>query len=159
MSAEAKPNKSAKTDWKEATILLVEDSPDDAFMVKRALRQAGVSQPLIHLRDGEEAVEYLSGKPPYEDRNKFPIPALVLLDLKMPRLTGLDVLSWLQTRLELAHIPVVVLTGSVRTEDRQEAEKRGAVGYQVKPVAFEDLVVIVRQVDARWLGGAAGRGG
>jgi CheY-like chemotaxis protein len=120
-------------------------------MVQRALRQAGVAQRVIHLRDGEEAVNYLSGMPPYEDRDKYPIPSLVLLDIKMPRLSGLEVLSWLQTRPDLANIPVVVLTGSVRTEDRNEAQMRGAVGYHVKPVAFEDLVEMVRAMDARWL--------
>jgi CheY-like chemotaxis protein len=149
MSVEAKSNKSA---LKGTVVLLVEDSPDDAFMVQRALKQAGVAQQVIHLRDGEEAVNYLSGRPPYDDRDKFPVPALVLLDLKMPRLTGLDVLTWLQGRPDLARVPVVVLTGSVRTEDRNEAQKRGAVGYQVKPVVFEDLVEMVRQVNARWLG-------
>ena len=144
---------SAKSTRKSPTVLLVEDSPDDAFMVQRALNQAGVAQQVIHLKDGEEAVDYLSGNPPYDNRERFPIPALILLDLKMPRLSGLDVLTWLQTRPDLAHVPVVVLTGSVRSEDRREAEKRGAVGYQVKPVAFEDLLEIVRHVDARWLGG------
>jgi CheY-like chemotaxis protein len=153
MSAESKSKVSAS---ERATILLVEDNPDDAFMVTRALKQAGVAQPLFHVRDGEEAVNYLSGKPPYEDRAKYPIPGLVLLDLKMPRLTGLDVLTWLQTQPALSRVPVVVLTGSVRSEDRDEAQKRGAVGYQVKPVAFNDLVEIVRQVDARWLGGGRG---
>jgi CheY-like chemotaxis protein len=134
-----------------APVLLVEDSSDDAFVVQRALSQAGVTQQVIHLKDGEEAVNYLSGKPPYEDREKFPTPSLVLLDLKMPRLTGLEVLTWLQSRPDLSHVPVVVLTGSVRSEDRREAEERGAVGYQVKPVAFEDLVEMVRRMNARWL--------
>jgi CheY-like chemotaxis protein len=135
----------------QAPILLVEDNPDDAFMATRALIQAGVSQPVIHLQNGEEAVNYLSGNPPYEDRAKYPLPSLMLLDLKMPRLSGFDVLSWLQTRVDVRDIPVVVLTGSVRTEDRDEAEKRGAVGYRIKPVAFSELVEIARQVEARWL--------
>jgi CheY-like chemotaxis protein len=146
--------KSGVSGTERGTILLVEDNPDDAFMVTRALQQAGASQPVFHVQNGEEAVDYLSGKPPYDDRAKYPLPALVLLDLKMPRLSGFEVLTWLQTRAELSDIPVVVLTGSVRSEDRKEAEKRGAVGYQVKPVAFSDLVEIVRQVDARWLGGS-----
>jgi len=156
MSVDAKSSKSV---GKATVVLLVEDSPDDAFMVQRALKRAGFAQQVIHLNNGEEAVNYLSGTPPYEDRDKFPVPALVLLDLKMPRLSGLEVLTWLQSRPELAQIPVVVLTGSVRSEDRHEAEKRGAVGYQVKPVAFQDLVEIARQVDARWLGDEADRGG
>src|SRR6059058_439958 len=95
MSAESKSSVSAS---ERATILLVEDSPDDAFMVTRALQQAGVSGPVIHVQNGEEAVNYLIGKPPYEDRVKYPIPALVLLDLKMPRLSGFDVLTWLQNK-------------------------------------------------------------
>ena len=154
MSVEAESDKSLKG----TVLLLVEDSADDAFMMQRALRQAGIAQRVIHLKDGEEAVNYLSGTPPYEDRDKFPVPMLVLLDLKMPRLSGLEVLTWLQGRPELTQVPVVVLTGSVRTEDRNEAEKRGAVGYQVKPVVFDDLVEMVREMNARWLGDG-GRGG
>jgi CheY-like chemotaxis protein len=80
------------------------------------------------------------------------LPTLVLLDIKMPKMSGFDVLTWLQSQPSLAKIPVVILTASVRMEDQNEAEKLGAVGYRTKPVDFGELVKIIQDVDARWLG-------
>ena len=132
-----------------AIILLVEDDPNDAMLAQRALQKAGASQEILHLVDGEEAIHYLSGKPPFEDRKKFPLPRLVLLDLKMPRMNGFDVLSWLQDHPELAQLPVVVLTGSIEPKDVTNARKLGAVGYEVKPIDFGKLVEIAKGLDAR----------
>jgi CheY-like chemotaxis protein len=127
-------------------ILLVEDDHNDALLAQRALKDAGAAQRVVHLCDGEEAIKYLNGDPPYQDRQTHPPPALVLLDLKMPKLTGFDVLAWLQERPQLAaHIPVVVLTGSIHGEDMKRAKQLGAVGYEMKPVAFIDLVQIARK--------------
>lgn len=133
-------------------ILLVEDDPNDALLAQRALQRAGASQEILHLQDGEEAINYLSGKPPFEDRNRHPLPSLVLLDLKMPRMSGFDVLAWLQGHPELAELPVVVLTGSIEPQDVENAKKLGAVGYEVKPIDFGKLVQIAKGIDARWLG-------
>jgi CheY-like chemotaxis protein len=135
----------------QRVILLVEDDDNDALLARRALARAGVLHRIIHLIDGEEAVKYLSGEPPYQDRVANPIPALVLLDLKMPKITGLDVLTWLQTRPDLASLPVVVLTGSIQERDRTNAQKLGAVGYEVKPVDFSALLNIVQNIGTRWL--------
>jgi CheY-like chemotaxis protein len=135
----------------QVAILLVDDDPNDALLVQRAMKRASLSYPVVHRRDGEEAIDYLSGKPPYADRAKYPLPALILLDIKMPKLTGFEVLAWIQGQPSLAHIPVVVLTASVRQEDRHEAEKLGAVGYRTKPVDFSELVDIIRDVNGRWL--------
>src|SRR5882724_3018188 len=96
------------------TILLVDDDPDDVSLIEEALLNAGISLPVIHVEDGEQAMQYLEAKPPYDNRARFPFPSLVLLDLKMPKRTGFDVLSWLQTQPQLADLAVVVLTGSVR---------------------------------------------
>jgi len=124
-----------------SVILLVEDDLNDALLAQKALRKAGISHPIIHLNDGEEAIKYFSGEAPFDDRAKHPLPMLVLLDLKMPKLTGFDVLTWLQNHPELAaSIPVVVLTGSIHPEDIANAKKLGAVGYEVKPVNFAQLV-------------------
>src|SRR5947208_5596528 len=101
----------------QVSILLVDDDHNDVLLVERAMKKAGLLHPLIHRQDGEEAIDYLDGKPPYSDRAKHPLPTLVLLDLKMPRMTGLDVLTWLQKQPHLAKIPVVILTASVRKED------------------------------------------
>jgi CheY-like chemotaxis protein len=141
----------------QVSILLVDDDQNDVLLVQRAMKKAGLSYPLIHRKDGEEAIDYLSGKPPYSDRTKHPLPTLVLLDIKMPKMTGFDVLTWLQGRPELAKIPVVILTASVREEDQSEAEKLGAVGYRTKPVDFGELVKIIQEVDARWLSQVRGR--
>jgi CheY-like chemotaxis protein len=135
----------------QVAILFVDDDSNDMLLVQRALSKAGLSYPLIHKRDGEEAIDYLSGKFPYSDRAKHPLPKLILLDIKMPRMNGFDVLGWLQCQPALAKIPVVILTASVRVEDRSEAEKLGAAGYRTKPVDFGELVDIIRDVDARWL--------
>ena len=134
-----------------AIILLVEDDVNDAMLAQRALQRAGAGREILHLMDGEEAINYLSGKPPFEDRKRFPLPRLILLDLKMPRMSGFDVLSWLQTHPELAHLPVVVLTGSIEPKDVQNAKNLGAVGYEVKPIDFGKLVEIAKGLDERWL--------
>jgi len=127
-------------------ILLVEDDPNDALRSQRALREAGLLERVIHLPDGEDAVMYLNGDAPYDDRAAYPLPALVLLDLKMPKLTGFDVLTWLQAHPSLAaQIPVIVLTGSIVPEDVKRAKDLGAVGYEVKPIGFMDLVEIAKR--------------
>ena len=110
-------------------ILLVEDDPNDALLAQRALQRAGASQEILHLQDGEEAINYLSGKPPFADRSRYPLPSLVLLDLKMPRMSGFDVLAWLQGKPEFEELAVVVLTGSIEPQDAENAKKLGAVGY------------------------------
>ncbi len=134
-----------------ATILLVEDDDNDAFTVRHALQKCGLPHHIAHARDGEEAINYLSGTTPFSDRAVHPLPSLVLLDLKMPRLSGFEVLSWLQTKPELRSIPVIVLTGSIRAQDVQDAKALGAVGYEIKPVDYNDLVSIFKSLDARWL--------
>lgn len=127
-------------------ILLVEDDPDDALITQRVLKGVQVDYRIIHLGDGEQAIHYLGGKGEYADRQKYPLPGLVLLDLKMPRITGLEVLAWLQERPDLAHIPVIVLTGSVYEEDHHRARALGAVGFEVKPVGLNALSDIIKRV-------------
>jgi CheY-like chemotaxis protein len=135
----------------QPVILLVEDDSNDALIAERAIKQSGIARWIIRLHDGEEAIKYLSGQAPYNDRKTSPLPVLVLLDLKMPRVSGFDVLAWIHNQPDLASIPVVVLTGSGLARDRSEAEKLGAVGYEVKPVDFNDLLDIVGNIGTRWL--------
>jgi CheY-like chemotaxis protein len=129
-----------------AIILLVEDDPNDAIIARQALSKAGITHKIVHLRDGEEAIHYLGGEPPFNDRTKSPLPALVLLDLKMPKYSGFDVLTWLQSRPELAKVPVVVLTGSIYAEDRRRAHNLGAIGYEIKPVDSTELAAIANNI-------------
>lgn len=121
------------------TILLVEDNEDDVFIFQRALRQAEISHPVQVVRDGQEALDYLQGQDGFADRAKFPLPFLVLLDLKLPFLNGLDVLEAIQQRPEFARLCVVVLTSSAEARDLARAQELGAQAYFVKPPAAKTL--------------------
>src|SRR5205807_790561 len=116
---------------------------NDALLTTRALHEAGVISPITHLTDGEQAMNYLAGNPPY-NRAQHPLPTLILLDIKMPKFTGFDVLAWLHLKPQLVKIPVVVLTGSLHPEDQKQANDLRAVGYEVKPVGFEQIVAIAQ---------------
>jgi len=117
-----------------SVILLVEDDPNDALITQQFLRKAGITHRVVHVIDGWEAMSYLAGKAPYSDRSAFPLPVLILLDLKLPKYNGFDVLTWLLSKPALAKIPVFVLTGSIFPEDRERATDLGAIGFEIKPV-------------------------
>src|SRR5687768_16993926 len=95
-----------------ATILLAEDNENDALLMRHAFKKAGISNPLVRVRDGEEAIDYLAGHGVYADRRAYPFPALLLLDLKMPRRDGFEVLEWIKADPSLRRLPVTVLTSS-----------------------------------------------
>ena len=132
-------------------ILLVEDSPDDALLIQRAFRKANLANPVQLVRDGEEAVAYLSGATPYEDRGRFPLPVFMLLDLKLPRRSGLEVLAWLRQEPAVRRLPVVVLTSSRESVDVNRAYDLGVNSYLTKPVGFEALIEMVKNVNLYWL--------
>jgi len=134
----------------EKTILLVEDEDNDVFFLKRALKKAEVSENLQVVRDGEMAIHYLEGQGEYCDREKFPIPALLLLDLKLPHVMGLEVLQWIRRQPEFRRLIVLILTSSRLERDIDEAYRLGANGYLVKPSTPEEMVEIVRSVKQFW---------
>ncbi len=136
-----------------ATILLAEDDENDVFLVRRALAKAGLTSELVVARDGQEAVDYLGGGEGSRGPAPKPLPGLFLLDLKMPRLYGFDVLSWLSTRPDLGELPVVVLSSSSHESDVAEARRLGADDYKVKPADFPNLVKLMKELHARWLSG------
>ena len=136
---------------RSGTILLVEDDPNDVLLIRRALRNAMIANPLREVADGDEAIAYLSGVDGYGDRDAHPLPALVLLDLKLPRRDGVEVLRWIRAQPGLRRLPVVVLTSSRETADVNRAYDEGANSYLVKPVAFDALLELVRRVDEFWL--------
>ncbi len=136
---------------KNAVILLAEDEESDALLLQRAFQRAGISAGIFRVRDGQEAVEYLQGAPPYADRAAFPLPVLVLLDVKMPRLNGFDLLTWIRGQQPFQHLPCVMLSSSNNEVDREMARHLGASEYLVKPHAFEDLLNTVRGLNKRWL--------
>jgi CheY-like chemotaxis protein len=133
------------------TILLVEDDPNDVFLVRRAFRKAKVDNPLQVVGDGEAAVAYLAGYDAFVDRERYPLPALILLDLKLPRKSGLEVLAWLRGQPRLRRLPVVVLTSSNETSDVNQAYDLGANSYLVKPVAFDNLQDLMRSICRYWM--------
>ena len=132
-------------------VLCAEDEESDGIFLKHAFAKVEIANPLVIVRDGREAVDYLSGTPPYDDRQSNPFPALVLLDLKMPRLSGFDVLAWLGTRADLAHIPVVVISSSMAETDVRKARQLGAREFIVKPNDLAEYSRIARSLHARWL--------
>jgi CheY-like chemotaxis protein len=132
-------------------ILAVEDEESDQMILELAFQRAKVSCPLVVVEDGQEAVDYLDGKGRYADRAAHPLPALIVLDLKMPRMSGFDVLAWLAKRPEFKEIPAVVLSSSSSELDINKARQLGAREYFVKPHNMEELVKIVRRMEAHWL--------
>jgi len=130
-------------------ILLVEDDPDSVTLLQRAFRKAGLTNALQVVEDGEQAVRYLSGQEPYADPERHPLPVLVLLDLKLPRKSGFEVLAWLRREPDLRHLPVVVLTSSREPSDIKRAYDLGANSYLVKPVAVDALVDAVNTLALR----------
>lgn len=134
------------------TILLVEDNLKDVFLIQRAFRKAQLTTPSIQVvNDGDQAVLYLSSQSPYSDRTIYPLPALILLDLKLPRRSGAEVLMWLRQQPALKRIPVVVLTSSREFADVNRLYDLGANAYMVKPPEFDDLVNIIKTLDLHWM--------
>jgi CheY-like chemotaxis protein len=123
-----------------STILLAEDNENDVLMLRRAARHAKFTNPLSVVQDGEEAVAYLSGEGKYADRRRHPLPGLLLLDLKMPRRNGFEVLQWLRDRPEFAELQVVVLSSSDEIKDINRAYELGANSFLVKPMFFSEFV-------------------
>jgi CheY-like chemotaxis protein len=134
------------------TMLLVEDDPNDVLLIQRAFRKAGVSHSLQVVGDGEQAAAYLLGQAPYTDRAQYPLPTLMLLDLKLPRKTGLEVLAWLREQTSaIKRLPVIVLTSSRQSIDINLAYDLGANSYLVKPGEFDALLQLTQWLNRYWI--------
>jgi CheY-like chemotaxis protein len=133
-------------------VLMVEDDPNDVVLVRRAFRKANLQHPVYAVEDGEAAIAYLDGRGEYADREAAPLPHLVLLDLKLPRRSGLEVLEWVKSQPCLKRIPVVVLTSSRQPSDVNRAYDLGVNAYLVKPVSFDRLLEMVTAIETFWLG-------
>lgn len=131
-------------------ILIVEDDPDDVVLVRRAFLRLALPLHLVVLNDGLAAIRYLSGTDEFADRIAHPLPRFVLLDLKLPGLSGHEVLAWLRQRPDIGLLPVVVLTSSAQGPDIERAYSLGANSYLVKPVAFDDLIALIGAVAPYW---------
>jgi CheY-like chemotaxis protein len=121
-------------------ILLVEDSEDDVFIMRHALKQARITERLEVATDGQIAVDYLAGNGPYSDRAQYPLPTIVFLDLKLPYLNGFEILTWMRTQPGLTGLKVVVLTSSGEERDQRMAYSLGASAYLVKPPKAKELI-------------------
>jgi CheY-like chemotaxis protein len=137
---------------KQGVILIAEDNETDALMIQRAFTKAKLLNPIRVVPDGAEAIAYLAGEGKYANRSLYPLPELMLLDLKMPNKNGLEVLEWLQQQPELrGGLRVVVLTASNQAQDVNRAYQLGANSFLVKPVGFEQFVQISQALKGYWL--------
>jgi two-component system response regulator len=132
-------------------IVLVEDNPSDAEFTIRALRNSNIIHGLIHLEDGEEALEYIFALGKYAERSIEDLPKMILLDLKMPKVSGLEVLKKIKSDKRTKIIPVVLLTSSKEESDILDAYKYGVNSYIVKPVDFDDFAKVVAHAGLYWL--------
>lgn len=133
-----------------SAILIVEDDVNDQDFIRRALKQSGVADHIAVVNDGEEATTYLRGFGLYEDRALHPLPRLVITDLKMPRMGGIELLGWMSRHPEFRLIPTLVLTSSNNHDEIKRAFESGAKGYLVKPVQFAELARQMRIVADYW---------
>jgi CheY-like chemotaxis protein len=132
------------------TILQVEDDPNDVFLLKHAMKKVGVTNPTQIASDGQLAIDYLSGAGKFADREEFPLPGLVLLDLKLPYVMGLDVLRWIREQPNTAPV-VIILTASAEEEDIATAYRLGANAFLTKPSEAGKLQEIVKAIKDFWL--------
>ena len=144
----ARPGSIAKS---SVTVLHVDDDPNDTALLQAASRKAEVGFELQNVEDGEQAMAYLEGRGVYQDRKRYRVPSLVLLDLKMPRATGFELMKWIRQHPTLKRLPIVVLSGSELQDDIRTAYAEGANSYLVKPLGFEALVELVKSVNVVWL--------
>lgn len=137
----------------ENVILQIEDDPNDVFLFQHALKRADISVPVRVARDAGEAIDYLTRSSHISNRQDYPLPKLILLDLKLPRTSGLEVLVWIrfQPILKLKLIPVIVLSSSTQPEDIQGAYLRGANSFLIKPSSSGQLMDLVKLIHPYWL--------
>ena len=135
----------------ESLILIAEDNPDDLSSLLDAFKQGRLANPVQVVRDGEQAMAYLGGEGIFSNREKYPLPALLLLDLHLPHKRGLEVLEWVKRQPALNSLRVVVLTDSAQIQEASRAYQLGANSFLVKPINFGDFVRLTQAIDGRWL--------
>jgi len=136
--------------FQQKAIFLVEDNDDDAELAERAFKRAKIAGPLVRARDGVDALDYLFGRNKYIGRNVSDLPVVVLLDLKLPRVTGLEVLKSIRGDERTKHLPVVILTSSNDDKDRLCAYANFANSYVLKPVDYDEFVTAASQLAVYW---------
>ncbi len=132
-------------------ILYVEDEENDVFLLKCACERARLANPLKTVKNGDLAVAYLNGDEPYVDREQNPLPGLVLLDLNLPRRSGMKVLQWIRQQPQFGSLPVVIYTSSDKPKEQEQAMQLGANEYIMKPSRLDKIAAVVEQLKERWL--------
>ena len=132
-------------------VLYVEDEKDDILLMQLAFRKSGISHPLVTVPDGEKAIDYLAGKGSYADREKYPMPALVLLDLNLPIKSGFEVLDWIRNQPSMQTLPVIIFSSSAAEKDYELCRRMNATEYAVKPGKHSDLIDFVTNLAEKWL--------
>jgi CheY-like chemotaxis protein len=136
--------------YEEFPILIAEDDENDAIILERALRRVGFENPFRFCRDGAEVIEYLQGEGRFQNRKEYPFPSLLITDLKMPKLGGIEILKWLYHHPDCNLLPKIVFTASKQASDVQEAYKWGANSYLVKPGGYEQLTQMLKVFFEYW---------
>jgi len=133
------------------TVLYVENEENDVFFMRRAFKLSGLDDCLRVVGSGREAMDYLMGEAPYTNRELNPLPALALVDLNLPAMSGFELLSWLRQQPKLRELPVVIFSSSARTEDLTRAHELGANDYVQKPSSGAQFLEMVKRLKSKWL--------
>ena len=133
------------------SVLYVEDEENDVLFMHAAFRRLGLELPLRTVTDGQQAIAYLAGEPPFADRGDHPLPSVVLLDVNLPLRSGFEVLRWIRQQPQLAALKVVMFSSSGRAEDRQRAAELGATDYALKPSSGMEFSEIARALVTKWI--------
>lgn len=136
-------------DWKP--LLYVEDEENDVLIAQIGMKRAGIEAPLRVLGDGKQALDYLAGAGSFAARDQHPLPCVLLLDLNLPRVSGMEVLAWARQQADLIDLPIIIFTSSDQDTDRRRARELGASDYLVKPSDIEELTKLFRTLKERWL--------
>jgi CheY-like chemotaxis protein len=133
-------------------ILQAEDDENDVIFLKYVFKEAGIPNPLFSVADGQEVVDYLNATGAFGDRVAFPIPTLIFLDLKMPRMDGLDTLRWIRTHPVFRTLTVIMFTASASQQDINRAYELGANSFIIKPSGTDELTTLFKSIHAYWFG-------
>jgi CheY-like chemotaxis protein len=131
------------------SLLWVEDDPNDVLLIKRAFKKIGV-EPVHICSNGEEAVRYLQGEPPFDNRVQYPTPTLIVSDLKMPRMGGLELLEWFRDHPTCYVLPIVIFSASGEEQDIEKAYRLGASGFFQKPLGMDNIINVIGRIVAYW---------
>jgi CheY-like chemotaxis protein len=132
-------------------VLLVDDDPNDRFLIRRAFERLGIENPLHEVTDGAQAIAYLDGQAPYNDRTKHPFPGILLLDLQMPRMSGMEVLEWIRSKLSVSGVLIIVLSRLEEIRQVNRAYALGANSFLTKPGHEQDFQALITAFRDYWI--------